>query len=95
MQQRKRLAPPRTRMPFMNSTTATPNRVEHQLTDKGYVPVYTTAVVDQPWSSYSATDHEVWATAWAIGMGYDLPGAGIEMYGRPSDAQIEASKACR
>ncbi|NUT58988.1 MAG: hypothetical protein HOQ00_09150 [Agromyces sp.] len=40
-------------------------------------------------------DHEVWATAWAIGMGYDLPGAGIEMYGRPSDAQIEASKACR
>ncbi|HEU0153980.1 MAG TPA: phenylalanine 4-monooxygenase [Arenimonas sp.] len=39
-----------------------PNRVEHQLTDKGYVPVYTTAVVDQPWSSYSATDHEVWAT---------------------------------
>ena len=26
----------------------TPNRVEHQLTDKGYVPVYTTAVVEQP-----------------------------------------------
>ena len=44
----------------MNATT--PNRVEHQLTDKGYVPVYTTAVVEQPWSSYSATDHEVWAT---------------------------------
>ena len=40
-------------------------------------------------------DHETWATAWAIGMGYDLPGSGIEMYGRPSDAQIEASKACR
>ena len=39
-----------------------PNRVEHQLTDKGYVPVYTTAVVEQPWSSYTATDHEVWAT---------------------------------
>jgi phenylalanine-4-hydroxylase len=44
----------------MNATT--PNRVEHQLTDKGYVPVYTTAVVDQPWASYSVTDHEVWAT---------------------------------
>ena len=27
---------------------ATPQRVEHQLTDKGYVPVYTTAVVEQP-----------------------------------------------
>jgi len=39
-----------------------PQRVEHQLTDKGYVPVYTTAVVDQPWASYSDTDHQVWAT---------------------------------
>lgn len=38
-----------------------PKRVEHQLTDKGYVPVYTTAVVEQPWDSYSATDHRVWA----------------------------------
>jgi len=35
-------------------------RVEHQMTDKGYVPVYTTAVVDQPWDSYTATDHAVW-----------------------------------
>ena len=40
-------------------------------------------------------DHEMWATAWAIGMGYDLPGAGIEAYGRPSDAQIAAAAACR
>ena len=40
----------------------TPNRVEHQLTDKGYVPVYTTAVIEQPWATYSSTDHEVWAT---------------------------------
>ncbi|ODS64290.1 MAG: phenylalanine 4-monooxygenase [Arenimonas sp. SCN 70-307] len=39
-----------------------PKRVEHQLTDKGYVPVYTTAVVEQPWGDYTATDHEVWAT---------------------------------
>ncbi len=36
-------------------------------------------------------DHEIWATAWAIGMGYDLPGAGIEAYGRPTDAQIAAA----
>jgi phenylalanine-4-hydroxylase len=42
-----------------------PNRVEHQLTDKGYVPVYTTAVVEQPWDSYSANDHVTWATLFA------------------------------
>lgn len=40
-------------------------------------------------------DHEMWATAWAIGMGYDLPGAGIEAYGRPSDAQVAAAAGCR
>ena len=39
-----------------------PRRVEHQMTDKGVVPVYTTGVVDQPWANYSADDHAVWAT---------------------------------
>jgi phenylalanine-4-hydroxylase len=39
-----------------------PQRLEHQMTDKGFVPVYATGIVEQPWSSYSATDHEVWAT---------------------------------
>jgi phenylalanine-4-hydroxylase len=39
-----------------------PQRVEHQSTDKGSVPIYTTAVVEQPWEQYSATDHEVWRT---------------------------------
>jgi phenylalanine-4-hydroxylase len=39
---------------------ATPQRVEHQQTDKGSVPVYTTAVVEQPWDDYTATDHDVW-----------------------------------
>ena len=38
-----------------------PKRVEHQLTDKGYVPVYTTSVVEQPWDTYTDTDHQVWA----------------------------------
>ena len=47
----------------MNIQTASqPQRVEHQQTDKGYVPVYTTAVVEQPWSSYGPGDHQVWAT---------------------------------
>jgi phenylalanine-4-hydroxylase len=40
----------------------TPRRVEHQQTDRGYVPVYATGVVEQPWSNYSRTDHEVWDT---------------------------------
>jgi len=40
---------------------ATPRRVEHQQTDKGNVPVYTTAVVEQPWSSYAREDHATWA----------------------------------
>ncbi len=39
-----------------------PQRVEHQMTDKGYVPLYATGVVEQPWGSYTRTDHEVWAT---------------------------------
>ena len=41
---------------------AQPRRVEHQQTDKGSVPVYTTAVVEQPWSTYKAEDHATWAT---------------------------------
>ncbi|MBD8527852.1 phenylalanine 4-monooxygenase [Pseudomarimonas arenosa] len=40
---------------------AVAQRVEHQMTDKGYVPVYTTRVVEQPWDEYSPTDHDVWA----------------------------------
>ena len=39
-----------------------PRRVENQLTDKGFVPVYTTAVVEQPWNSYTQADHATWAT---------------------------------
>jgi phenylalanine-4-hydroxylase len=42
--------------------SAQPRRVEHQQTDKGSVPVYTTAVVEQPWSSYTSEDHATWAT---------------------------------
>ncbi|SEM23719.1 Phenylalanine 4-hydroxylase [Pseudoxanthomonas sp. GM95] len=39
---------------------AMPRRVEHQLTDKGQVPVYTTAVVSQPWDAYIDADHATW-----------------------------------
>src|SRR5690606_26226721 len=41
--------------------SAEPRRVENQLTDKGYVPVYTTAIVDQPWDSYTEEDHATWS----------------------------------
>ena len=42
-------------------TAPEPQRVERLQTDKGYVPVYTTTVVEQPWSSYSRADHATWA----------------------------------
>jgi phenylalanine-4-hydroxylase len=41
---------------------ATPRKIEHQQTDRGYVPLYATGVVEQPWDSYTATDHVVWDT---------------------------------
>ncbi len=40
----------------------TPRKVEHQQTDRGYVPVYATGVVEQPWNSYSRSEHDVWDT---------------------------------
>jgi len=43
-------------------TATAPRRVEHQQTDKGYVPVYTTAIVEQPWDTYTADDHATWST---------------------------------
>jgi len=49
----------------MNVTGETPGHVEHQHTDKGYVPVYTTAVIEQPWAAYTAVDHAVWAQLFA------------------------------
>ncbi len=39
-----------------------PQRVEHLSTDKGSVPVYTTRIVEQPWETYTASDHAVWTT---------------------------------
>ena len=40
-------------------------------------------------------DDEMWATAWAISMGFDTAGSGIEAYGRPSDEQIAVAGQCR
>ena len=40
-------------------------RLKHQVTDKGFVPIYATGVVEQPWDGYSETDHQVWAQLYA------------------------------
>ncbi|KAF1685078.1 phenylalanine 4-monooxygenase [Pseudoxanthomonas broegbernensis] len=47
--------------------TVIPRRVEYapaqgQQTDKGYVPVYATATVEQPWLDYTPADHATWGT---------------------------------
>ena len=65
--------------------TAMPGRATAQLTDKGYVPVYTTAVVEQPWERYTATDHEVWATLYARQQAL--------LVGRASDEFLSAQRA--
>ncbi|MDG6347307.1 phenylalanine 4-monooxygenase [Luteimonas sp. 8-5] len=44
---------------------AQPRRLENLHTDKGKVPVYATGVVEQPWDSYTATDHDVWRRLYA------------------------------
>lgn len=41
------------------------------------------------------SDHEMWATAWAISMGFDTGGSGISAYGRPSNEQIAVAGQCR
>jgi len=46
---------------FRERRMTTPRRVESLLTDKGQVPVYTTAVVEQPWADYTAVEHDTWA----------------------------------
>lgn len=62
-----------------------PRRVEHQQTDRGYVPVYTTGVVEQPWDGYTPTDHQVWATLFRRQR--DV------LVGRACDAFLEAQDA--
>jgi phenylalanine-4-hydroxylase len=44
---------------------ANPQRLQHQSTDRGTIPVYATGTVEQPWADYSPTDHEVWAMLFA------------------------------
>ena len=68
-----------------NPVENTPRRVEHQQTDRGTIPVYATGVVEQPWHSYSQTDHAVWAQLFARQR--DV------LAGRACDEFIDAQKA--
>ncbi|MCB1611973.1 MAG: phenylalanine 4-monooxygenase, partial [Xanthomonadales bacterium] len=56
-----------------------PRRVESQLTDKGYVPVYTTTVVEQPWDDYTEAEHQTWATLFERQMAL-LPGRACDEF---------------
>src|SRR5687768_10951602 len=62
---RLRAAAARLGRPRRKAAMNTPQRLEHQMTDKGFVPVYANGVVEQPWSAYTDTDHEVWAVLFA------------------------------
>lgn len=46
-------------------------------------------------TAHAGGDYEAFATAWAIGMGYDTPSNGQAAYGRPSDELIAATMECR
>lgn len=66
---------------------AAPRKVEHQQTDRGCIPVYATGVVEQPWDSYTRSDHDVWDTLYKRQREL-LPGrankeflAGVERFG--------------
>jgi phenylalanine-4-hydroxylase len=66
---------------------AEPRKIEHQQTDRGYVPVYATGIVEQPWDRYSASEHAVWDTLFRRQRDL-LPGrackeflAGVERFG--------------
>ena len=61
------------------------HEVGHSITSKCY---------DLFRTSFASQD-EVWATAWAIGLGYSEGGSGESIYGRPSDEQIALSTQCR
>ncbi len=47
------------------SALPTPRRLENIQTDRGSLPVYATGTVEQPWDSYTATDHDVWRRLYA------------------------------
>jgi hypothetical protein len=45
--------------------------------------------------SQNGPANEEWATAWAIGMGQTAEGNGVQAYGYPSQAMIDAAYRCR
>src|SRR5690606_432489 len=49
----------------MTDIATQPRRLENLQTDKGKFPVYANGVVEQPWDTYAATDHDVWRRLYA------------------------------
>ncbi|MFT4197956.1 MAG: phenylalanine 4-monooxygenase [Pseudoxanthomonas sp.] len=64
---------------------AIPRRIENLQTDKGSVPVYATAVVEQPWAQYSAIEHATWGRLFERQRAL-LPGLACEEFLRAQDA---------
>src|SRR3546814_6063430 len=69
----------------MNELANQPRRLENLQTDRGKIPVYATGVVDQPWDTYTTTDHDVWRQLYARQR--EL------LVGRASDAFLRAQDA--
>ncbi|MFS0732729.1 hypothetical protein ABC304_12075 [Microbacterium sp. 1P10UB] len=61
------------------------HEVGHSITAKCY----------QLFDSQSGPANEEWATAWAISMGQTAEGNGVQAYGYPSQAMIDAASGCR
>ena len=66
------------------SALPTPRRLENIQTDRGSLPVYATGTVEQPWESYTATDHDVWRRLYARQREI-LPGRACDAFLRAQD----------
>lgn len=61
-----------------------PRRLENIQTDRGSLPVYATGTVEQPWDSYTETDHAVWRQLYARQREI-LPGRACDAFLRAQD----------
>ena len=68
------------------SALPTPRRLENIQTDRGSLPVYATGTVEQPWESYTATDHDVWRRLYARQREI-LPGRACDAFLRAQDTR--------
>ena len=79
----------------MDEIEAVTEYLERPMTDRGYVPVYTTAVLEQPWDRYTRTDHEVWATLFERQQRLLVGRASSEFLQRQRDMNMSAQRIPR